>query len=148
MEHEQQTKYDVRTVDEIQNRIAEIIGYCRVDGRLHNPKEFNKKRMRSKWVCPDCGAVAGEVDYKRSSELQWVLTEHGGQGQGHDRDTRETESGEETTGAQESGAEAGAHEEIEGGDGDRDEDEDKEALEQIKEGSDDEPPETETEATQ
>lgn len=67
------TEYEVRGVGEIQNRIADILGYCRLDGGLHDPTEFKKKMLRRKWKCPNCNTVVGKVNYQRATELQWVI---------------------------------------------------------------------------
>ncbi|MDY7081768.1 MAG: hypothetical protein SXQ77_05025 [Halobacteria archaeon] len=74
MQEQTHSRYEVKNVDKIRGRIARILGYCNVDGNLHNPRKFEKKALRSKWVCPECGKVAGKVDYRTAMDLQWVLT--------------------------------------------------------------------------
>lgn len=86
--------YQVKTVDEIKSRIAEILGYCRVDGGLHDPTNFNKRILRSKWRCPECNTVVGKVNYQRATELQWVL-EGGSQSRKVKASAKETGPGEE-----------------------------------------------------
>lgn len=66
-----------RGASEVRGRIADILGYCNLDGKLHKPEEFEKKLLRSKWVCPDCNTVAGKVAYKRAVELEWMLVTRG-----------------------------------------------------------------------
>lgn len=65
--------YSTREAAEVRDRIADILGYCNLDGRLHDPENFDKKLLRSKWVCPDCSTEAGKVAYKRAKELRWML---------------------------------------------------------------------------
>lgn len=69
-----------RDAAEVRGRIADILGYCNLDGQLHDPRDFDKKFLRSKWVCPDCSTVAGKVAYKRANELQWMLVSQDGGG--------------------------------------------------------------------
>lgn len=64
-----------RSAGDIRGRIADILGYCKRDGGLHDPSEYRKKLLRSKWVCPDCGHAIGLNAYRRASELRWTLTE-------------------------------------------------------------------------
>lgn len=65
--------WTTRDAAAVRDRIADILGYCNRNGELHNPQNFEKKLLRSKWVCPDCNTVAGKVAYKRANELQWAL---------------------------------------------------------------------------
>ncbi|MDY6779936.1 MAG: hypothetical protein SV760_05210 [Halobacteria archaeon] len=62
-----------RNPEEIRERIADRLGYCHVDGSLHNPDEFEEKMFGAKWSCPDCGADVNMLEYKRATELRWAL---------------------------------------------------------------------------
>jgi hypothetical protein len=77
---DQSSGYSTRDATEVRGRIADILGYCNLDGRLHDPENFEKKMARSKWVCPDCSTVAGKVAYKRAKELRWMLIPPNGVG--------------------------------------------------------------------
>jgi hypothetical protein len=65
-----------RDPDEIEERIADILGYCRSDGELHDPRDFVEKYAGMRWQCPDCDLTISKVSYKRASDLQWVITPH------------------------------------------------------------------------
>lgn len=63
-----------RDPEEIEERIAEILGYCRSDGELHDPRKFVEKYAGMRWQCPDCDLTVSKVSYKRASDLKWVIT--------------------------------------------------------------------------
>jgi len=62
-----------RDPDEIEERIAEILGYCRSDGELHDPREFVEKYAGMRWQCPDCDLTVSKMSYKRARDLKWVI---------------------------------------------------------------------------
>jgi len=63
-----------RDPDEIEKRIADILGYCRSDGELHDPREFVEKYAGMRWQCPDCDLTVSKTSHKRASDLKWVIT--------------------------------------------------------------------------
>jgi ribosomal protein L37AE/L43A len=63
-----------RDRDEIEERIADILGYCRSDGELHDPRDFVEKYAGMRWQCPECDLTISKTSYKRASDLQWVIT--------------------------------------------------------------------------
>ena len=63
-----------RDPDEIEERIADILGYCRSDGELHDPRDFVEKYAGMRWQCPDCDLTVSKISYKRASDLKWVIT--------------------------------------------------------------------------
>lgn len=63
-----------RDPDEIEERIADILGYCRSDGELHDPRDFVEKYAGMRWQCPECDLTISKTSYKRASDLQWVIT--------------------------------------------------------------------------
>ncbi len=63
-----------RDPDEIEERIADILGYCRSDGELHDPRDFVEKYAGMRWQCPDCDLTISKISYRRASDLQWVIT--------------------------------------------------------------------------
>lgn len=65
-----------RDPDEIEERIADILGYCRSDGELHDPRDFVEKYAGMRWQCPDCDLKISKISYRRASDLQWVITPH------------------------------------------------------------------------
>jgi len=62
-----------RSPEEIRERIADLLGYCMVDGELHDPDKYEGSLGGARWKCPDCGATALLTDYGRASELRWAL---------------------------------------------------------------------------
>ncbi len=76
---------------EIRERLAGILGYCQLNGDLHNPNNFNKAILRGKYGCPDCNKTVGTVDFKRSKELQWVLNESKEENEEESKDEQEEE---------------------------------------------------------
>ncbi len=65
-----------RSPEEIEERIADILGYCRLDGELHDPRDFEEKYAGMRWECPDCDLTVSKRSYMRASDLQWVITPH------------------------------------------------------------------------
>ncbi|MDZ7687711.1 MAG: hypothetical protein U5J64_03140 [Halobacteriales archaeon] len=65
-----------RDPDEIEERIADILGYCRSDGELHDPRNFVEKYAGMRWKCPDCDLTISKISYKRAKDLKWVITPH------------------------------------------------------------------------
>lgn len=63
-----------RDPEEIEERIADILGYCRDDGELHDPSKFVEKYAGMRWKCPDCDTAVGKTAYQRASDLRWVLS--------------------------------------------------------------------------
>jgi hypothetical protein len=63
-----------RDPDEIEERIADILGYCRSDGELHDPRDFVEKYAGMRWQCPDCDLTISKTSYRRASDLNWVIT--------------------------------------------------------------------------
>lgn len=70
-----ETRYQARDADDVRERIAEVLGYCTRDGGLHDPSRYDKKLLRSRWRCPECGHTIGLEAYQRASELRWALEE-------------------------------------------------------------------------
>lgn len=70
-----ETRHQTRDADEVKERIAEVLGYCTRDGELHDPTRYDKKLLRSRWSCPECGHTVGIESYRRSLELRWTLNE-------------------------------------------------------------------------
>lgn len=68
-------KYTTREAGEVCDRIAGLIGYCSQDGSLHDPEMYNKKLLRSKWKCPECGHTVGKTEITKARELRWSLEE-------------------------------------------------------------------------
>ena len=64
---------DTRDPEEIERRIADILGYCRSDGELHDPREFVEKYAGMRWQCPDCDLTVSKISYRRASDLKWVI---------------------------------------------------------------------------
>lgn len=64
---------NTRSPEEIRERIADLLGYCLIDGELHDPNDYKDSLGGARWKCPDCGATALLTDYGRASELRWVL---------------------------------------------------------------------------
>lgn len=118
--------WTTRDATAVRDRIADILGYCNRNGELHNPQNFEKKLLRSKWVCPDCSTVAGKVAYKRANELQWTLVRPEGT-EGTGRTTAEDEStdGGETDDESEDDVQADEEPDVDGAEqGDTDENDD------------------------
>lgn len=65
-----------RDPEEVEERIADILGYCRSDGELHDPRDFVEKYAGMRWQCPDCDLTISKISYKRASDLKWVITPH------------------------------------------------------------------------
>jgi hypothetical protein len=63
-----------RDPEEVEERIADILGYCRSDGELHDPRDFVEKYAGMRWQCPDCDLTVSKISYKRASDLKWVIT--------------------------------------------------------------------------
>lgn len=84
-----------RDPEEIEERIADILGYCRSDGELHDPRDFVEKYAGMRWQCPDCDLTVSKVSYKRASDLKWVITPSSASVKNSDTD--DTEASEKTS---------------------------------------------------